>query len=164
MNLSHQIDLSAHRPVMGVGTASYILRMDRERVCEAVEDGRLAWAWDFSVPPAKRRELRIWRGSVSAWLRSNGEDGADDAREEVVMADILPNRDFYTSELKRMLVLHRTTLQHFIELNFLAVMAQAPRDGVLNLASKIGRGSVVEFLRRKRVGWVAARQLVMRVE
>ncbi len=153
MDFNHSVNFETRPPLLSLDVVAWFLNMDHNRVVQAVERGSLAWAWDHSVPPARRQELRIWRGSVSAWLRTGGDGSAEVAREDVVMTDILPNRDLYTSTLKRMFALHRTTLQHFIDLKLLEAKYRAPRDGMLNRASLIGRASIVELLRRRRVGF-----------
>jgi hypothetical protein len=139
---------------MDLESTAYCLGVDRSRVIAAVEDGRLAWAWDFSVPPARRRELRIWRGCVAEWLRTSGDNGGKDFDLETVLSDILPHRDCFSSELKRILVLHRTTIQKLLDHKLLSGTWRAPMDGVLNNAVRIPRSSIVSLMSKRRIGMI----------
>lgn len=53
---------SARHPLVTVELARIALGVDAEMVVEAIEDGRIAWAFDIACDPgSRRRELRIWR-------------------------------------------------------------------------------------------------------
>ena len=151
MNLALAIDLPSRRPLLTVEAAVTLLDRDPIEVAAAVDAGVLAWAWDLAGAQAKRRELRLWRGSVERCRQTGGVDGGGQIAEAQVLADILPARDLRASEVWRRLGISRQRLAEMIATGELQV-AQAARcrQGV-NATEIITRASLVALLRKRRV-------------
>ena len=127
--------------------------LDRDpiEVAQACDSGVLAWAWDMGARGARRRELRIWRGSVEICRQSRGARGGAEADEATVMADILPSRDVRSAELWRRLALSRQRLAQLIGAGELTVLRPASETAGVNATELISRDSVVKMLRNRRV-------------
>jgi hypothetical protein len=147
MNLELPLNLPSRRPLVTLEGAVTLLDLDPIAITQACETGLLGWVFDLGT--GDRRELRIWRGSIAAWLRSGGRDGASAAREADVVADILPGRDLRSSELWRRLCISRQHLASLLpELKIAAPAVQA--RGV-NAACLISRESARRFLLQRRL-------------
>ena len=147
MNLELPINLPSRRPLVTLEGAVTLLDLDPIAVTHACENGLLGWAFDLGG--GERRELRIWRGSIAAWLRSGGRDGAARTPEREVIADILPGRDLRSSELWRRLSISR---QHLVTLlPDLKVVAPATQARGVNAAELIARDSARQLLLSRRL-------------
>lgn len=154
IDYEHRLNLNTRPPLVGVEVVAFLAQTRAARIVDAVEDGKFAWAWNFSTTPDTRRELRIWRGSVAAFLRTRGADGGAQVSETDVLDDVLPQRDLWTGELRRRWDINRSLIELLIAEKVFKVTATAPKDGSLNGARKIERASLVRFLRERRVGAV----------
>jgi hypothetical protein len=147
VNLELPLNLPSRRPLVTLEGAVTLLDLDPLAVTQACEGGLLGWS--FNLGTGDRRELRIWRGSIAAWLRSGGRDGAAAAREPEVVADILPGRDLRSSELWRRLSISR---QHLVSLMpELKVVAKATEYTGINAACTISRDSARRLLLARRL-------------
>jgi len=45
-----------------------VLDANEDSILAKIDQGLLRWAWDIAAPQAKRRDLRIYRGSLTAYL------------------------------------------------------------------------------------------------
>jgi hypothetical protein len=148
LNLELPLTLPSRRPLVTLEGAVTLLDMDPLAITHACENGLLAWA--FNLGTGDRWELRIWRGSIAAWLRTGGRDGARTAREDEVLSDILPGRDLRSSELWRRLSISRQHLVSLLPELKVAVPAQQNRG--INAAEVISRDSARRLLLKRRVG------------
>lgn len=148
MNLELPLKLPSRRPLIPLEGVVTLCDLDPISAAQACEQGLLGWVWDLGSSGA-RRELRVWRGSVEAWLRSGGREGGAGVPEPEVLADILPGRDLRSSEVWRRLGISR---QHLTRLMSELVVARPAREcqGV-NAACWIARDSLVRMLRARRV-------------
>jgi hypothetical protein len=147
LNLELPLNLPSRRPLVTLEGAVTLLDLDPLAVTHACENGLLGWA--FNLGTGDRRELRIWRGSIAAWLRSGGRDGATAAREAEVLADILPGRDLRSSELWRRLSISRQHLVHLLP--ELKVVAKATELTGINATEVISRDSARRLLLNRRL-------------
>jgi len=145
-DLTFKIDLATRNPVMRIETVAYLLQFERNGAVKSVEDGRLAWAWDLSATPGvTRRDLRVWRGSVAAWLNSQGRDGGAGVSYEDVLGDLIAHRDLRACEFRRRLGIHHSTVARFIKSGQLRLTS--PPGSV---PARISRDSIVRFLQTRR--------------
>ncbi len=147
MNLELPLNLPSRRPLVTLEGAVTLLDLDPIAVTHACENGLIGWAFDLGT--GDRRELRIWRGSIAAWLRTGGRDGAKAAPEKEVLADILPSRDLRSSEVWRRLSISRQHLGSLLP--ELKVVAPAAQERGVNAACLISRQSVTKLLQSRRV-------------
>lgn len=152
MNLELPLNLPSRRPLVTLEGAVTLLDLDPIAITHACENGLLGWAFDLGAGGpcgTHRRELRIWRGSIAAWLRTGGRDGASRTPEAEVMADILPSRDLRSAELWRRLCISR---QHLVSLlPELQVTAPATQARGINAAELIAHTSVQKLLKSRRL-------------
>jgi len=155
-----EVDFTHRQPLLTVGAVAWIARMDPFRVIQACEDGTFAWAFDLAEPSARKRSLRIWRGSVCENLKTMGRCGGESAAESMVLDDIIPvGRNPFSSEMTRRLSIHRTTLADFIDAGQVKVSGPAHAKYGIEAACKLERASLVKFLSSRRLGFCGARQL-----
>lgn len=147
MNLELPLNLPSRRPLVTLEGAVTLLDLDPLAITHACENGLIGWAFDLGT--GDRRELRIWRGSIAAWLRSGGRDGASRAPEAEVMADILPARDLRSAELWRRLCISRQHLSSLLPELKVAVPATQARG--INAACTIDQSSVRRLLKARRL-------------
>lgn len=147
MNLELPLNLPSRRPLVTLEGAVTLLDLDPLAITHACENGLIGWAFDLGT--GDRRELRIWRGSIAAWLRSGGRDGAGRAPEAEVVADILPARDLRSAELWRRLCISRQHLVSLLPEMKVAVPARQQRG--INAACVIAKDSARKFLLARRL-------------
>jgi hypothetical protein len=152
MNLELPLNLPSRRPLVTLEGAVTLLDLDPLAITHACEQGLLGWAFDLGNGGpcgSHRRELRIWRGSIAAWLRTSGKDGAALTPEKEVIADILPSRDLRSAELWRRLSISR---QHLVTLlPHLHIAAPATPARGVNAAELIARDSARQLLLSRRL-------------
>jgi hypothetical protein len=146
------LNLSHRRPLLTVETVVAVLDVDKQDVLEHCDSGRFAWAFDLSTPGSSRRELRVWRGSVLEWRETYGADPAEKIPEAEVLASIIPPLNPRSSDLARRLAISRDQLRRLIEAREMAIALVAERSQGISAACRLHRSSVLNFLRRRRVG------------
>jgi hypothetical protein len=147
MNLELPLNLPSRRPLVTLEGAVTLLDLDPIAITHACENGLIGWAFDLGT--GERREVRIWRGSIAAWLRTGGRDGAKAVPAKEVIDDILPGRDLRSAELWRRLSISR---QHLVTLlPALKVVAPATQARGVNAAELIARDSARRFLLDRRL-------------
>jgi hypothetical protein len=147
MNLELSLNLPSRRPLVTIEGAVTLLDLDPLAVTHACENGLLGWAFDLGT--GDRRELRIWRGSIAAWLRTGGRDGATTAPEHEVLADILPSRDLRSAELWRRLSISRQHLTALLP--ELRIVVPAAQERGINASCLIALDSARRLLHSRRI-------------
>jgi len=154
ITLDLPLQLSPRWPLLPVRFAGPALDLTLEEVTHACESGQLAWAFDLAVPGARRREIRIWRGSIHRWIATGGRDagaGADIPLDQI-LADILPGKhDPLTSEIKRRWMVSRDLIADLITAGAIRVSRPAAAKQGIHAASRISRSSATQFLKTRRI-------------
>lgn len=88
--------LPTSRPLVKLDVVMHLLQRNEDDCKYLYEAGLLRWAFDLSSPGSRRKEVRIWRGSVIEYqagdhrviLNAHQTESADEARK--ILAACLP--------------------------------------------------------------------------
>jgi hypothetical protein len=154
--LGLDIPVSIQLVPMQVGRV--LLALDDDYICEAIEVGRLRWAFDISTPDAERGELRLHRQSLldavrdkaadPNWLRATPREKYDYlAHLPEILKQCLPPGDkpfFALSSLARRWTCSPQHIQNLIDAGCLTALARAQMGP--NGSAMIMRESTITFL------------------
>lgn len=152
MPITSQLELDlvlpASRPMIPIEVAMTCADRDEDQVLSLIECGKLEWAWDVARHGANRREIRIWRDSLMAFLQGKTGGSAIDAE---VIGRILPHSrpELRASEIRHMFCCSQSHISHLVEDGQLTATTLSQR-GPLGSA-KITRQSIITFLLNRRV-------------
>lgn len=136
------------RPLWTLTGATAWLRCSSETVLRWVEEGRLEWAWDIALGPARRRrEIRIWFRALEACKAGRPLPSLQPA--QVVAAVIGHQRETLRgNEAQAILNCERNLIARLLaagELRGVGLLQAGPRRHVLL------RASLANFLLRRRI-------------
>ena len=138
------------RPLVDLEAATVMMDRDKIDILRLCEDGSLAWAWDLSRTGTGRSAVRIFLGSIRAWLQKT--NGDRDLSEDQVMAEIIPPRNVTTAELKRRWAVSRNLIADLIQDGRIRVMKAGTKKQGVNSASHISFEELHRFMRTRRIG------------
>lgn len=160
MQLALALNIPATRQLIPMEAAVVLLDRSEEEVMAAIESGGLSAAWDIGASTRERREIRIYRESLLAFLA--GVRGPEDdfvrgatpgaAGEVSTLEDrIIPHRDVRSTELRRWWSCSNNLVRDLIILGHLTVCGGGAAASGPNAYRVLSRDSVVAFLRSRRV-------------
>jgi len=145
------LQLSSRRPLVPLSVCMVLLDCSEDEVLQLVEAGDLRFAWDLRSRDATRRDISVWRSSVSEYVTSGPGQVRHSFIEAEVLESLFPHSraEVKSTELQRMFSCSSTHIMELIragELDGLNEPGHGP-DGFV----RVTRASVVEFLKRRRV-------------
>jgi hypothetical protein len=158
MLTTHQLELSltlpAARTLIPLEAVMVLTDRSEDAVIELMDCGALPWAWDIARAGADRRELRIWRDCLVAWLANPCETYRQQRfsmeSEEAVLASLFPHGrpEQRGTELQRMFSCGHSHIINLIADGLLTSTTEI-RTGP-NGSPRITRLSVIQFLQSRR--------------
>ena len=143
----------AHRPLVALEALTAWCDKDSDEILALIEGGELGWAWDIRGPGADRREIRVWRDSVEAYLRGGGAgtDGTEGMNEEEVLASVFPHKreELRSPELERMFSCSQVHVYSLVRMSLIDGLNE-PRLGPYGFI-RVTRASVIRFLQQRRI-------------
>lgn len=124
-----------------------LLDCSEDRVVQAIESGELEFAWDIARRRSRRREIRVWKESVTALSQDRARPAIT---QDSLLASIFPQRTLRSTDLCRLWSCSSGHLSGLIADGSLAAEPRRCRSGV-NSAARIHLTSAVEFLRQRRI-------------
>lgn len=152
MPITSQLELDlvlpVSRPMIPIEVAMTCADRDEDQVLSLIECGKLEWAWDVARAGAVRREIRIWRDSLMAFLQGIS---LTVTQGEAVISSILPHSrpEIRASEIRHMFCCSQSHVTHLVDDNLLVATTLSAR-GPLGSA-RITRQSLITFLLNRRV-------------
>lgn len=147
MQLQLSIPIAADRHLVPVQTAMCSLGLHEDAVLYAVESGELSHAWNIGCIGVRRRQVRIWKISLTDYITGNKTVVSD----EDVIESIFPEHrdDFRSTEVAQKWVCSSTHIHDLIRGGELE--ATSPATCGVNGFARISRTSLVHFLNTHRI-------------
>lgn len=139
-------DLGTGAPLLPMSAVRSLLNRDEDAVLYLIEDGQLPFAFDLSMPGARRMDLRVWRGCLQG-----GRPGSQTLVD--VIADILPPLNspvIRSATLAQRWVCSRTHVHQLIDAGLLEEVGAEARK--LTNSRNLTRASAAAFLTARRHG------------
>lgn len=145
----------ANRPLVPIRTAMFLADLGEDAVLDLIENGTLPWAWDISGAYSIRRDIRIWRPCLMAWLKNPATYATLTPRAALDEAEVY--RQLFThsreklrgTEVRRIFSCCHSHIGNLIRAGLLTATTEI-RTGP-NGSPKITRLSIINFLRSRRV-------------
>lgn len=164
MQLQLPIRIPASRTLLPLEFVQVLLDIDEDQVLSLICSAALEYAWDIASRDADRREIRVWRESVSDYMTH--DDGPRTPARVRVSAShqddgpayqaVLPSSrpDFRTTELARSWTASSTHIHQLVADGLIQENAEdrrtRPASGP-NSYIKVTRASVISFLLSRRI-------------
>jgi hypothetical protein len=146
------ITIPLKRPLVDVKTAAAAMGTDEDGVLQAIEDGKIPWAFNVALPRTNRRCLRILSKSLSEFLSGKEILPTGDRDFPVIFGLIfpLPIPTVKATVVRQRLLCSQFHVANLIRAGCFAVSKSCVRRGP-GSSAEIERASVSKFLLSRRI-------------
>lgn len=88
--LAFDLRLPAGRPLVPIEAVMVLLDRDEDDVMNLIDTGALRCAWNIASPGSERREIRVWRDSVLAYLKGQPTNAKEEINLRAIIKGFLP--------------------------------------------------------------------------